>query len=872
VRQRHELDERLAEEMQFHIDMQTEKNVRQGMPRQAARRAARLAFGGRDVHAADARGEARSVGLEQAGQDVRYAVRTFTRARTYAAAVVLTLGVGLGATAVIFSVVDHVVLRPLPYTDPDRLVSVREIFVQMATQYPTVPANAADFMEWRRASRTLTGLSALWARPMTLVIGGSAQRVEGARVSASVFPLLGVVPERGRLLAEADDAYGHDGVVDISDAFWRRQFGADPLVVGRTVTVDGDPCAIVGVLPAGFRLPSDEGFETDRSGLLTPDVYRPVGFAPDLLASEGDHNYSVIGRLAGGATIAQARRELDALQAAITARSRAGFTLRGAVLPLTGQIVGRVRLALGLLLGAALGMLLIVCANLANLALARAMGRLSESAVRLAVGATRGRLVRQTLTEGAVLGVVGGACGIAFSLVGLPLVLAAAPATLPRLNEVRIDARVLLVILLLAIAAGLAIGALPAWRIARGNLAQYLISEARSGAGGREAQHRRFWFVGGEAALCTVLLLTTGLLLISFVHVLHVDQGFSADRVLAADVALPQSQYPSPKARAQFYDRALEQLAAIPGATSTAATNWLPLVGERQVDMLAYVNDARPVSERPVANIRYVSPGYFMTVGTTLRRGRLFTDLDRSRHVVVLSERAAQAMWPGQDPLGRLIVPGSNDTTAEVVGVVADVHTSSAEQEGHPVAYLPLWQTVAPEGSLLVRSAGDPARLASAVRAVISRVDPLVPIAKVRTMTEIVSAAVAGRRFQLDVLALFALMAVATAAIGIFGVIAHSLAARRREIGIRMALGARPADVRLLVLREGMTPVLIGIAAGLTAALLFGRVLRSLLFEVQSSDPATYAIVAATIGIVAATACAIPAWRATAPDPIRMLR
>jgi predicted permease len=809
---------------------------------------------------------------DQTRQDLRYAVRTLARSRTYTATVVLTLGVGLGATATVFAVVDHVVLRPLPYPDPGRLVSVREIIVQMEKQYPTMPVNAHDFTEWRRSIRSLTGLSAIFPWPMTLVTSGQAQRIHGARVSATVFPLLGASAERGRLLSAEDDAYGRNCVVDISDPFWRRQFGGDPQIVGRTVTVDDRPCTIVGVLPASFRLLSDAGVAAFRSKLVAPDLLEPIAFTPQQLATEGEHNYTVLARLVPGASVAQAVRELDVVEAAISAQSKDGISLRSAVLPLTGQVVGHVRLALVLLLGAALAMLLIIAANLANLALARAIGRMGESAVRLAVGATRGRLIRQTLTEGITLGVVGGACGVALALIGLPLLLASAPSTLPRLDEVRLDIQGLTVILLLAIAAGLVIGALPAWKIARGDLGQHLTSEARGGAGGREARHRRFWFIGGESALCSVLSVTTALLLISFVHVLHVDEGFSPEHVLAADVALPQSRYPTRESRARFYDRVLPELAVIPGVRSAAATTWLPLLGDEQVDNLSYENDSRPYAERPPVDIRYVSPEYFATVGTPLRRGRLFTDLDRSRHVVVLSERAAQAMWPGQDPIGRMVVPGSNDTTAEVIGVVEDVHTSSAEEEGHPVAYIPMWQILMAEGSVLVRSAGDPARLASAVRAAVIRVDPLVPVANVRTMSEIVSEAVAARRFQLDVLALFALMAVATAAIGIFGVIAHSLAARTREIGIRMALGANAGGVRLLVLREHMGPVVAGIAIGLGAALAFGRILRALLFEVQPGDPVAYAIVATTIGAVAAVACAIPAWRATASDPIRMLR
>jgi predicted permease len=372
--------------------------------------------------------------------------------------------------------------------------------------------------------------------------------------------------------------------------------------------------------------------------------------------------------------------------------------------------------------------------------------------------------------------------------------------------------------------------------------------------------------------MSTVLLVAPGLFLASFVRVLRVDKGFAVERVLAIDVVLPRARYAAADARAGFYEQALRRLAAVPGVSSAAAASALPLEGETQVDMLSLEHDTRAEMERPTANIRYVSPDYFATVGTPVRRGRPIAEADRGRGVVVLSERAARALWPGEDPIGKRVVPGSNDPVSEVVGVAADVRTSSLEREGSLVAYVPYWGRLPSSGTILLRTASEPGSVAAAARAALRQVDPAVPVAAVRTMSQVVSAAVAARRFQLALLALFGITALVTASVGIYGVIAHSLARRTNEIGVRMALGARPADIQRLVLREGLTPVAAGLAAGIAIAVALSRAFRSLLFEVGPGDPLTLAGVAALLGLVAAAACYVPARRATAIGVVEALR
>jgi putative ABC transport system permease protein len=857
--------QRLDEEMQYHLDMQTDRNMRSGMPPDEARRAALVAFGGRQRFAEEARAEYRSRHLDELAQDARYTARSLRRAPTFAAAVVLTLAIGVGATTVIFSITDHVVLRPLPFAESDRLVIVREVVKEMSAAYPTVPANASHFLEWQRRCSACEEMAALRSTWLTLSGKGDPEQLGAARVSTNFFPLLGVRPQIGRLFTADDDRPGASDAVVITDALWKRAFGADPSVLGRSVTLNDATWTVVGVLPPTFRLPrGNELGDLVRLPRET-DAFIPLALTPREMTTPGEFDYAVIARLAPGVSIAQARAQLDAIQTGIAERFSGRLTLRTELVPLQAQVVGSSGRALLLLLAAVGAVLLIVCVNLANLILARNAGRFREWAVRVAIGAGRGRLVRQLLTENVVLALLGGVLGIALARWGLAAMVKLAPSDLPRLGEVRLDTRVLAVGIFLSLAIGIAFAILPALRAGHVDPAEVLRAGGRTQTGGRRAARGRSLLIASQVGLSTVLLVATGLFISSFIHLLRVDKGFEPDRVLAVDVTLRRGGYGTWERRAQYFEQAVSRLHAMPGVISAALASALPLEGESEVNTLSLEHDPKPESERPRANLRFVSPTYFATLGVPVRRGRSFTESDRSGTPIVLSERAARVLWPGEDPIGKRMIAGDDDRlVSEVVGVVADVKTSSLEQEGSLVGYLPYWQRVPMHATILVRTAGDPGAMAAIARAELRSVDASVPVPRIRTMEQVVSAAVAQRRFQLVLLALFATTALIAASLGIYGVISHSLARRTNEIGIRMALGARPRDVHRLVLREGLTPVVLGLAAGCVASLALGRAFGSLLFEVRPSDPLMLLCVAALLSAVSTIACYVPARRATA--------
>ena len=876
------VDEEVDDELRLHVELRVEQLVAAGWSREDAEAEARRRFGASWGDAVATLRQARHTREERLAMrerldalmhDLRYALRGLRRAPRFTISALLTLALGLGATTVIYSIVDHVVLRPLAYRDVDRLVVVREVIEEMRDVYPTMPANASHYLEWRRACTVCESVGA--ARRLSVTLGGTGdpQRVGLARVSANLLPLLGVHPAQGRTFREEEEERGRDAVVILSDAFWRRQFGADPRILGRTITLGDREHTVVGVLPPRAGLPkgSELGWSNREQGEI--DVYKPLALIPRERTTPGEYDYAAIARLKPGVSVEAARAHFDALQRGVAERAPQKITLRAQVTPLQAQVVGTAQRPLLLLLGAVGAVLLIVCVNLASLSLARDAGRHRESAVRVALGAGRGRLAGLAIAESLLLALAGGAVGLLLSYWGLQALVATAPASLPRVEDVRLDGRIFAAAGVIALLVGLSFGALPALRRSRAQPGAVLRSAGGRGATeGRAGARRRAGFIAAQVALSTILLVGTGLFLTSFVRVLRGDKGFAADRVLALDVAVPLAKYPDGAARTAVLERAMRELAAIPGVTASAITTAVPLEGDANVDLLSHENDARPAVERPTVSIRYVSPSYFGTVGTTVKRGRAFTDADRGTPVVLLSERAARALWPNEDAIGKRMVPGSNDPTAEVIGLVNDVRTASLEKEGAVTAYLPYWNRGPAEATMLLRSSLDPASLTASARGALRRVDPSVPVAKVRTMEQVVSAAVAVRRFQLALLALFAAMALVAASVGIYGVISQSLASRTREIGVRMSLGAAASDVHRLVLREGLAPVGVGLAIGVAASFAAARAASSLLFEVAPADPVTILVVAALLAAVGAVACLVPARRATSNDLVTMLR
>jgi predicted permease len=867
------------EELRFHVAMRVEQLVAAGWAPADAEAEARRRFGPswdaavRHLHRSGRAREEQLAMHERLGavwHDVRYALRGLRRAPRFVAAVVLTLGLGIGASTVIFSFVDHIVLRPLPYASPDQLVVVREILGEVRSVYPTMPANASHFLEWRRGCSACAGLSAIKRSWVTLTGNDDPQRLGAARVSANLFPLLGLTPVLGRGFVGEEEQPGRDRVVLLSNAAWRRHFGADPSIVGRRITLNARSVEIIGVLPPAADLPGGDGLGKLVGLPERVDMYQPLALTEAQTKSSGEYDYAVLARLRPDATIAQAQQQINAIEREFTTRMGDGATLEASVVPLRSQIVGESGRPLLLLLAAVGTVLLIVCVNLINLSLARSMGRQRETAVRVALGAGAGRLA---LVESLILALAGGMLGLLLAVWGLRSLIALAPSSLPRVAEVGLDARVFGASMLLTLFVGMLVGTLPAIRAGRTHPGEALKAGGRTMTSGRGAGRRRTLFIAAQVAFSTLLLVGTGLFLTSFVRLLRVDPGFDTEHVVALDVALPAAAYPTGEHRLQFYERAMAEISAVSGITATGVTSALPLEGETWIDAVSRADQAGGSGEPLTANFRFVTDDYFKTIGTPLRQGRPFGADDRGQQVVIVSERTASALWPGGSAIGQRMSVGSSRPSAEVVGVVADVRTSTLEETGSLVVYLPMRGLASSQAVMIARTAGVANDVAAAaVRDALRRVDPTVAVPKIRTTGQVVSATLAARRFQLALLTLFALLALVTASVGIYGVISQSLASRTNEIGVRLALGAQPSDVHRLVLREGLTPIALGLAVGIAGSLAAGRVISSLLFEVRPGDPMTMASVGLLLGVVGVVACAIPARRATRTGLAVMLR
>lgn len=810
--------------------------------------------------------------LNSVWNDVRYAVRTLRRAPRYVVASVFTLALGIAATTVVFSLVDHIVIRPLPFDSPERIVVVREVLNEVKSVYPTIPANASHFLEWRRRCTVCTGLAAITRSSVTLTDDGGPQRLGAVRVSWNLFSLLGVTPAIGRGFLEEEDQPGRNRVVILSDATWRHRFGGDHSVVGRIITVNGASAEVVGVLPPWADIPGG-----DALGALValPDhveVYQPLALNQNEANRTGGFDYAVLARIQKGVSLDVVRTQLDAIQRDIADRAGDGTVLSTEIVSLQAQIVGTAGRPLLLLLAAVVTVLIIVSVNLINLSLARSMERQHESAVRIALGAVAARLTRLALLESMMLAVMAGAVGLLAAHWGLRGLVALAPPDLPRLTEVRLDARVFAVGILLSALVGMIVGAVSAIRVARVSPAEILVTGGRTMTGGRALRRRRTAIIAAQVAFSTLLLVVAGLMLTSFMRVLKVDPGVDIEHVLALNVGLPSDTYPTGEHRWRFYERARAEIARVSTVSAVAVASALPLEGESWIDAIGRSEDAGTGVDQLSANFRFVSSGYFTTIGTALSSGRTFNLDDRGRRVAIVSERTAGTLWPDGSAVGRRVAAGRGGL-AEVVGVAIDTRTSTLESDASLVVYLPIWEAAPAEGVIVVRTIGiADIGVAADIRTALRRVDPTVVVPKVRTMAHVVSATLAARRFQLALLMLFACLALVTASIGIYGVISQSLFGRATEIGVRMALGAPPADVLRLLMREGLTPVVLGVALGLGAALAAGRVVASLLFDVRPNDPLVLASVALLLATLGASACAIPAWRVVRCGPSTLLR
>ena len=863
-------------EIEAHIQQESERLREQGMSPEEARAAARRAFGN-VMHAEERFYEStRWMWWDHLKQDVHFGLRILAKSPGFTGVAVLTLALGIGATTAIFSMVNGVLLRPLAYRQPNQLYLVREIIPELSQTYPTLPANLRNFRVWQRDCHSFEDVAIVEPLNMTLTGHGEAEQISGGHASANLFEVLGIQAELGRTFLPHEDAPGKNQVVVLSDSFWRERFHADETIAGRSITLDGKPFQVVGILPASFRFPKATQLGAMVEFPSRADYFTPLGLHPEQFSPLGEFDFAAIARLRHGTSASQALAELNTIQAQIAKDEKQGVGLRAALIPLESQVVGDARGGLLLLLGGVGAVLLIVCMNLANLLLVRLPGRVREAAIRTAIGASRGQLTRQLLTESGLIAVLGGALGIWLAYFGVRWLVALAPASLPRLDEVHMDARVLLLMVCVSLLTGVLFGALPAWRVAHAEPQQALKQGSGTTTESSYTRRLRESLICLEVGVGTLLLIIAGLLTTSLVHLLGVDKGFSAEHVLAVDVSLPPQSYTKPEQKQGFYDEVLTRVRSLPGVGSAGWISRLPLEGQEQVDSISVPGHPSNL-QAPVANYRYVTAGYFHAIGIPLRQGRWIEPTDRDRHVAVISQSVANEVWPGQNPLGMKFHTGGDEAPlTEVVGVVADIRTVALDEPPLLMIYLPAgpasrnWS--GSHASLAVRATMAPAALGSAVRGVMQSVDSGVPILHLRPMAEIVSESVSTRRFEMLLACLFALFALLLAALGIYGVVAYAVAQRRRELGIRMAFGACGVDLRNLVLQHGMWLVLAGWATGLLAALVTGHVIRSLLFGVAPQDPLTIASVTVAVLFVGALACYVPAARTMKLDPMAALR
>jgi predicted permease len=805
--------------------------------------------------------------------DLRDAVRGLRRDLGYSLTVVLTLSLTIGAATAVFSIVDGVLLKPLAYRESQRLVSVRESWRQLADLAPALEVNEQHFEYWRQHTRTFESMAQYVVLPANLTGVGAAVQVSVGRASGSLFDLLRLQPALGRTLTPADEPSGRPEVAVITDACWRQRFGSDPHIVGRSLTLDGRTHAIVGVLRPDFQLP------TARLASVA-DAFVPIHMDAERVGWVGDHNNEAVGRLRHGVTAEQARAELDVLQVQVgeiaTREAHEPVTLASVVTPLTETIVGQSRRGLWLLLGAIAMVLLIACSNLANLSLTRAVGRVREAGIRSALGASRSRLVARAAIEQLVLSSAGGALGLAVAWASLQLFARTAPIELPRVAEVAVDARVLAFSAAVSLLAGAAVAALPAWRAAHRGIEQTLRAGALTTTGARAGIRVRAVLLASQVALSLTLLVVTGLLAASFARLMRIDRGFVAERALLVPLSMPGNRYDSERVRQAAYDRLVAAMQALPGVTSATTMSAAPLSGSTQVNTVAPEGSQLPRSEQPSANFRFVGPEFFRTLGIAVQRGRPFTEADRGEdHMMpaLISDRAAQRLWPGQDALGRRFsraIPG--EAGFEVVGIVGDARITALDRTPPLMVYLPYWWRTRAALSLVIRTATESSSLMPSVRRAINAIDSEIAVGDARSLEQLVDASVAGRRYQMRLFAVFGVVALFIATLGVYAVTAYGVSQRRREMNIRVALGARSRQVTAMVMWQGLAPIAAGVGAGIVFAIALGGVIASLLFDVRPRDPAVITAVAAIMAGAALLACFVAAVRGLRINPAAALR
>ena len=878
IARREQLERDLEDEIAFHLAERAARlNETSGAAQGGAKlgaadaeSAAKRQFGNATRLKEECRDEWSFPSIESLWQDVRYAARMLRKNPAFTAIAVLTLALGIGANTAVFSVVHAVLLEPLPYPHPEQLVTVWEkVRLEHYQDDQDTPA-PGNFTDWKNGSTAFTGMAAIRQRNATLTGAGEPVRIGGEGISASMFSILQTSPELGRAFTEAEELPGAPHVAIISHALWAERFSSDPGIVGRAIVLDSTPYTVVGVMPRGFHFPDPDD-----------DVWVPLGLTPAQLANHDSHYLRIVARLRDGVPLATAQAQLDAIAARLTAQFPDTNTGVGVnIIPLVEHEVGDVRPALKILLGAVGLVLLIVCANVANLLLARSAVRQREIALRAALGASRGRILRQLLTESVLLAAIGGGLGMLLAYWGVRVLPQIGPGDLPRMSSIGVNGPVLAFSFCVSILAGLIFGVAPALEGARSDVHDALKDGGQGRVAGGRARMRGLLIVA-EMALSVVVLVGAGLLLRSFVLLEQIPLGFNAENMLTFGVSLPAARYGTYPQRAAFYHQVQEKIQALPGVRSVAGISYLPLTFAGRTSVVLTEGSAPvPMGQLPFVDYRSVTPRYFETMRVPMIAGRDVAgeDATKGQLVAVVSEAMARSLWPNQDAIGKRFKLSNlepSDPWFTVIGVVGNVRQLSRTKEPRPGVYLLADQDSGTDDTVhhwAVRASGDPLALAAAVRSAVWSVDRDLPVGRLRTMETLLSRTVAGQQFNLLLLGMFATMALVLAVVGLYGVTAYSVAERTREIGVRMALGAEPGTVSLMFVRRGARLATAGLAIGLAAALAASRGMTTMLYGIAPADPVTFAGVALLLIVVALAACYLPARRATRVDPFVALR
>ena len=858
------LDAEMNEEMRAHIEMRTQENIEAGMSAEQARQAALRQFGWAESIKETCRDQRGVTWIEHLIQDTRFGLRMLGKNPGFTSVAVLTLALGIGANTAIFSVVNQVLLQPLPYPHSDELVRLYESAPKAGwPQFSVAPPN---FIDWRAQNDVFTDLAAFASQDYSLTGSDRPERVIGCLASSGLFTILGVEPILGRAFSKEEDRFGRHYEIVLSHSFWQRRFHGDPQIIGKAITLNAEPYTVIGVMPPSFEFPNSE-----------PELWAPIAFSPDALANRGGHTLDVIGRLKPHLSRDQAEAEMTPIAQRLEQQypeTNKGWSVK--LIPLLDDITGDTRRALLVLLGAVAFVLLIACANVANLLLARAASRQKEFAIRAAVGAARSRVISQLLTESSVLALLAGILGILFAFGGIQAVMMLKPSNLPRAGVIHMDGWVLGFTLLVSILTGIIFGLFPALQSSNPDLNNTLKEGERGSSGGLRAKTLRSSLVVTEVALSLVLLVSAGLLIRSFLLLQRVNPGFNQDHVLTLDLNLPKLKFPNLAQQTSFIEQLLSRLQRVPGVKSVAMVFGVPMSGLDASIGLSVEGRARPAPGEPSsAGYRQVSPNYFRTLQTPILKGRDFTarDATNGTPVVIVSETFVRKFFPNENPIGKRITVGDGGPNpCEIVGIVGDVKRGGLAASTDAEMYLPMLQRCWAYISVVLRVAGDPLAMANSVRQEVWALDKDQPIFNVRKLDRLVASSVAARRFSMLLLGAFAGVALILASVGLYGLLSYSVTQRQHELGIRMALGAQSVDVLKLVITQGLRLTLIGVGAGGIAALGLTRLLTSQIFDVSPTDPLTFGGVSVLLGSVAFLACYIPARRATKVNPMVALR